>query len=92
LKVTDPVVHDHDRLLARTMKRKGFARAKAGLTQGQVAESMGTTRSAESRLEAVGRHSPSVSALKNYARAVGCEMRDHARFRHLDGFARPGAG
>lgn len=50
------------------------ARAKAGLTQEQVAESMGTTKSAVSRLEAVGKHSPSVSTLKRYARAVGCEV------------------
>jgi len=50
------------------------ARAIAGLTQEQVAESMGTTKSAVSRLEAVGRHSPSVSTLKKYARAVGCKV------------------
>jgi DNA-binding XRE family transcriptional regulator len=50
------------------------ARAKAGLTQEQVAECMGTTKSAVSRLEAVGKHSPSVSTLKKYARAVGCEV------------------
>lgn len=35
---------------------------------------MGTTKSAVSRLEAVGKHSPSVSTLKKYARAVGCEV------------------
>ena len=50
------------------------ARAKAGLTQEQVAESMGTTKSAVSRLEAVGKHSPSVNTLKRYARAVGCDV------------------
>ena len=50
------------------------ARAKAGLTQEQVAESMGATKSAVSRLEAVGKHSPSVSTLEKYARAVGCEV------------------
>ena len=50
------------------------ARAKAGLTQEQVAESMGTTKSAVSRLEAVGKHSPSVSTLSKYATAVGCEV------------------
>jgi Helix-turn-helix. len=48
------------------------ARSRAGLTQEQVAESMGTTKSAVSRLEAVGRHSPSVTTLKKYAEAVGC--------------------
>ena len=50
------------------------ARAKAGLTQEQVAECMGTTKSAVSRLEGAGKHSPSVSTLKKYARAVGCEV------------------
>jgi DNA-binding XRE family transcriptional regulator len=50
------------------------ARARAGLTQEQVAECMGTTKSAVSRLEGAGKHSPSVSTLKRYARAVGCEV------------------
>jgi len=53
------------------------ARAKAGLTQEQVAASMGTTKSAVSRLEAVGKHSPSVNTLKKYAEAVGCEVEIH---------------
>lgn len=50
------------------------ARVKAGLTQEQVAASMGTTKSAVSRLEAAGKHSPSVSTLKRYAKAVGCDV------------------
>jgi transcriptional regulator with XRE-family HTH domain len=50
------------------------ARAKAGLTQEQVARSVCTTRSAVSRLETIGKHSPSVRTLKKYARAVGCEV------------------
>jgi DNA-binding XRE family transcriptional regulator len=50
------------------------ARVKAGLTQEQVAASMGTTKSAVSRLEGAGAHSPSVSTLKRYAKAVGCEV------------------
>ena len=50
------------------------ARSRAGLTQEDVAESMGTTKSAVSRLEAVGKHSPSVTTLKRYAQAVGCEV------------------
>jgi DNA-binding XRE family transcriptional regulator len=50
------------------------ARAKAGLTQEEVAASMGTTKSAVSRLEGAGKHSPSVSTLKKYAEAVGCEI------------------
>ncbi len=50
------------------------ARSRAGLTQADVAASMGTTKSAVSRLEAVGKHSPSMTTLKKYARAVGCEI------------------
>jgi predicted XRE-type DNA-binding protein len=50
------------------------ARAQAGLTQEQVAACMGTTKSAVSRLEGLGKHSPSVDTLKRYARAVGCEV------------------
>lgn len=51
------------------------ARARAGLTQDAVAERMGTTKSAVSRLEAAGKHSPSLGTLKRYAQAVGCELR-----------------
>ena len=50
------------------------ARAKAGLTQDAVAERMGTTKSAVSRLEGAGRHAPSLATLKKYAAAVGCEL------------------
>ncbi len=88
-----PVAHDHDAMLARALKRKGFeaahaesedayllarellvARSRAGFTQEQVAESMGTTKSAVSRLEAGGKHSPSVGTLRKYAHAVGCDV------------------
>ena len=50
------------------------ARTKAGMTQDAVAERMGTTRSAISRLEAAGRHAPSLATLKRYAAAVGCDL------------------
>jgi transcriptional regulator with XRE-family HTH domain len=50
------------------------ARARAGLTQDAVAEIMGTTKSAVSRLEAGGKHAPSLSTLKRYADAVGCRL------------------
>ena len=50
------------------------ARSRAGLTQEEVAKSMGTTKSAVARLEAAGKHSPSVATLKKYAQAVGCEI------------------
>lgn len=51
------------------------ARARAGLTQDAVAERMGTTKSAISRLEAAGKHTPSLATLQRYAEAVGCELR-----------------
>jgi transcriptional regulator with XRE-family HTH domain len=35
---------------------------------------MGTTKSAISRLEAAGKHAPSLTTLKKYAAAVGCEL------------------
>ena len=53
---------------------KARARARAGLTQDAVAERMGTTKSAISRLESAGKHAPSLATLKRYASAVGCEL------------------
>ena len=50
------------------------ARTRAGLTQDAVAERMGTTKSAISRLEGSGKHAPSLGTLRRYARAVGCEL------------------
>lgn len=50
------------------------ARSLFGLTQEAVAERMGTTKSAVSRLEAAGKHAPSLTTLKKYARAVGCRL------------------
>ncbi|MDA0271195.1 MAG: helix-turn-helix transcriptional regulator [Chloroflexi bacterium] len=49
------------------------ARLKAGLSQQALAEAMGTTRSAVSRLES-GRHSPSVDTLAAAAAALGCDL------------------
>ena len=51
------------------------ARARAGLTQEAVAVRMGTTKSAISRLEAAGKHAPSVASLKKYAAAVNCTLK-----------------
>lgn len=51
------------------------ARRRAGLTQEVVAERMGTTKSAVSRLEGAGKHAPSLASLKKYATAVGCRLR-----------------
>lgn len=50
------------------------ARSRAGLTQDAVAERMGTTKSAVSRLESSTKHAPSLATLKRYASAVGCEL------------------
>jgi len=53
------------------------ARNVAGLTQAQVAERMGTKAPAITRLESSlssGAHSPSLSTLQRYAKAVGCEL------------------
>jgi DNA-binding XRE family transcriptional regulator len=46
------------------------ARHAAGLTQGQVAERIGTTQSAIARLENA-RHPPSLDLVTRYATAVG---------------------
>ena len=50
------------------------ARSRVGLTQETVAQLMGTTKSAVSRLEAAGKHAPSLTTLKKYAQAVGCRL------------------
>ena len=51
------------------------ARSRAGLTQDVVAERMGTTKSAVSRLESAGKkHAPSLVTLQRYAQAVGCDL------------------
>jgi DNA-binding XRE family transcriptional regulator len=58
------------------------ARKRAGLTQEDVAERMGTTAPAIARLEASGardKHSPSVSTLPKYAHAVGCTLEIHLK-------------
>ena len=50
------------------------ARQHAGLTQDAVAKKIGTTKSAISRLESVGKHAPSIATLRKYANAVGCDL------------------
>lgn len=53
------------------------ARKKSGLTQAEVASRMGTTNTVVARLEAGGgskRHSPSLTTLRRYAKAVGREL------------------
>lgn len=53
------------------------ARINAKKTQEQVAREMNTTASVISRLESStssGRHSPTLSTLRKYAAAIGCEV------------------
>lgn len=53
------------------------ARARAGLSQAEVARRMGTHAPAVARLEASlgsGGHSPSLSTLRKYAAAVGKKL------------------
>ena len=53
------------------------ARQKAGLSQAEVAERMGTKAPAITRLESSlgnGKHSPSLATLQKYASAVGCKL------------------
>ena len=53
------------------------ARERAGLSQAQVADRMGTRAPAITRLESslsTGKHSPSLATLRRYAHAVGCDL------------------
>lgn len=50
------------------------ARARAGLTQAQLAERMGTSQSAVARLES-GKSRPSVATLEKLAAATGSRLR-----------------
>jgi transcriptional regulator with XRE-family HTH domain len=51
------------------------ARTKAGITQAEVAERIGTTQSAVARLESGGgKHSPSLATLQKYAHALGYRL------------------
>ena len=53
------------------------ARQKAGLSQADIAERMGTKAPAVTRLESSlssGKYSPSIATLKKYAKALGCHL------------------
>jgi ribosome-binding protein aMBF1 (putative translation factor) len=50
------------------------ARARAGLTQAELAERMGTSQSAVARLES-GKAHPSVATLEKLAQATGSKLR-----------------
>lgn len=54
------------------------ARRNAGMTQAEVAERMGVAQASVARLESSAgsrKHAPSLSSLRRYADAVGCELR-----------------
>jgi transcriptional regulator with XRE-family HTH domain len=53
------------------------ARLEAGLNQEEVARRMGTKATAVTRLETSlqsGKHSPTLTTLRKYAKAVGCKL------------------
>ena len=53
------------------------ARKKAGLSQAQIAERMGTKSPAITRLESSlssGKHSPSLATIKKYVEALNCRI------------------
>ncbi len=54
-----------------------LARQKAGLSQAQSAERMGTKPPSVTRLESSlssGKHSPSLDTIKKYAKALDCHL------------------
>jgi ribosome-binding protein aMBF1 (putative translation factor) len=58
------------------------ARKRLGLTQADVAAQMNTKAPAIARLETFTNpdgHSPSISTLRNYAKAVGCRLEIHLK-------------
>lgn len=78
---------EEEYLLVREML---LARSRSGLTQEAVAERMGTTKSSVSRLESAGKHAPSLTTLKKYAQAVGCDL--EIKLIPKAGPTRPSAG
>ncbi len=59
------------------LKQMLAARHQAGLTQADIAQKMGTKATALTRLESSlsnGKHSPSLSTLRKYAKAVGYRL------------------
>jgi DNA-binding XRE family transcriptional regulator len=77
--LADPATHAEYVSVAREfeMARELIAaRSRAGLTQGEVAERMGTTQSVVARLES-GRRAPSMRTVQRYAQAVGARAVVH---------------
>jgi transcriptional regulator with XRE-family HTH domain len=61
---------------AETLNPIRIARAKAGLTQEQAAQSVGWTQAAWAQLEQVEIDRHSLGRLKKVARALGCRLSD----------------
>lgn len=71
--LTDPATRAEYEALApefETARELVAARARAGLTQTEVAERMGTSQSMVARLES-GKRPPSLRTVQRYAQAVG---------------------
>ena len=73
------VKNEYDRLEPEFILLKEMLRArnKAGLSQAQVAERMGTKSPAITRLESSltsGKHSPSLATIKKYLEVLGCRL------------------
>lgn len=62
------------------------ARSQSDLTQEQIAERMGTSRTAVVRLEG-GRANPSIKTLQRYAQATGTKLR--IQFEPENGLSKP---
>lgn len=73
-------VYDELEMEITLLRELLLARQRAGLTQADVAQKMGTKPPAVTRLETTlsdNRHSPTIATLKKYARAVGCKLEVH---------------
>ena len=75
----ESVKKEYDRLEPEFTLLRGMLRARnrAGLSQAQIAERMGTQSPAITRLESSltsGKHSPSLATIKKYLEALDCRL------------------
>ena len=70
-----------DRILQALVDDLVAARLAAGMTQGEVAARMWTTRSVVSRLESGVRTRPTLTTVERYAVAVGASIEIRVRIR-----------
>ncbi len=84
----DPEFKEEYEALENTyqMKRKMIAmRRAAGMSQEQMAEKLGTKKSAISRLESIsGENSPRLATVEDYARVLGYQVKVEFEPQHLD--------